>query len=63
MDSSKHTVTLPIDDYNKLIKDNHKLLDRAELAEAKLNLIKEVMDYPVMDRIKRFDEIKTILGD
>lgn len=63
MDSSKHTVTLPIDDYNKLIKDNHKLLDRLELAEAKLNLIKEVMDYPVMDRIKRFDEIKTILGD
>lgn len=62
MDTSKHTVTLPIDDYNRLIRDNNDLSDRLELAEAKVCLIQEVLDNYKMHWSKRLEEIKTILG-
>lgn len=61
MDTSKHTVTIPIEDYNTMIAQIKTLNEYSQDMRLKLGQIKHVMTVHGMDRLKRFDAIHGIL--
>lgn len=62
MDTSKHTVTLPIEDYNELNTRMNNAESYRTMVDGVLNGIEKVLQEPKMDRLERFDKIRNIMN-
>ena len=59
MDTSKHTVTIPMEDYERM----KQIETHCSLQESILSAIEDVLRVPKMDRIERFDKIRNIMNN